>query len=180
MKFYEFRYKSKSAKISANILNVIGCFLYPQFITIFFLFVLSILGVNKFWPNWCAPVLIINSFILGFVFVVRYFKNYKGVFICDDCIEINRYSITDFHPIPNFKIYYKDIKCIYNSRQVIPMYSRKAKKVLVSGCDLSYYIEIGLVGGKEFYFSVESQEEFAEELLNRINKYRLENHLDEL
>lgn len=180
MKFYEFRYKSKGAKIAADFLNVIGCFLYPIMVTFFTFVILSILGVNDFWPDWCAPALMIFSVILGFIFLIKYFINYKGVMICDDHIEIDRYAITDFHPIANFKISYKDIKYVYNSRQKISLYSFKARKALISGGDLSYYIEIGLIGGKEFYFSVENQEQFIEELITKINDYREKNNLEKL
>lgn len=180
MKFYEFRYRSKLAKIAAGIISTLICLIYPPVIAFIFIIILNFFGVNDYWPTWCAPAIMGISVILGFVFVIKYFSNYKGVMINDNNIEIERYSITDFHPVPNFKISYKDIKYVYNSRQKIGLHSFKARKSLFTGCDLSYYIEIGLNGGKSFYFSVEKQEEFAQDLINQINKYREENNLEKL
>lgn len=180
MKFYEFRYKSKAAKIAAGVISTLSCLIYPPTISFVFIVILNLFGVNDYWPAWCAPAIMLVSVILGIFFVIKYFSNYKGVMITDDSIEIDRYSVTDFHPVPNFKISYKDIKYVHNSRQEISLHSFKARQFLFTGCDLSYYVEIGLNGGKTFYFSVENQEEFAQELINQINKYRKDNNLEKL
>lgn len=169
MKFFEFRYKSKYAKFFNGLLSAISCFIYPPIITIVFILILKFFGISNRWPGWMITALLLVSIVFGIVFVVIYFTNDKGILLCDSYFVIERYSINDFHPIPNMKIFYKDIKYVYNSRETIGLHTMKARKALVSGGDLSYYVEIGLKGGKEIFFSIENQEDFVEELIHRIN-----------
>lgn len=56
----------------------------------------------------------------------------------------------------------------------------KARKGLISGGDKSYYIEIGLNGGKELYFPVENQDEFFHEVLKKVNEYREKHNIEKL
>lgn len=57
-----------------------------------------------------TPSIILISVILGIFFVIKYFSNYKKDMITDNCIEIYRYGVTDFHTVSNIKISYKDVK----------------------------------------------------------------------
>ena len=172
MEFYEFRYNSNAERKIANVLNVFTCFIYPIVITFIFLTILLFLGLRRNWPDWIPLTMYGIAAFAGIVMTVIYTSNIKGVLVGDDCIEIQRYYVTDFHFIPNIKIYYYDIESIYNSNQRIPRGSWKAKKFLVGGGDLSYYVEIILKGGKEFNFSVENQKEFVNDVITRMQKFQ--------
>ncbi len=180
MKYYEFRYKSKGAKVFGSILNVCSFFIYPIIVIGAFLFVLHLFRITDNFELWMYFAFILLSFIISIIFTVKYFVSLKGVFIYDEYLEIERHYINDLNPVANIKIYYKDIKSIYSSRQRIPLGSWKAKKQIVTGGDLSYYVEIILNGGKEFFFPVKNQEEFIKDLLFAVNQYRRSRGLDEI
>lgn len=168
MKFYEFRYNSNTERKIANLLNILSCFIFPIVITFVVLTILLFFGLRKNWSDWIPFVIYGIAAVAGIVMAVFYISNMKGVMVCDDCIEIQRYYVTDFHFIPNIKIHYRDIESIYNSNQRISRGSFKAKKFLVVGGDLSYYVSIKLKGGKEFNFSVEDQDTFVNDVLSRM------------
>ena len=168
MKFYEFRYNSRTEKRISSVLNFANCLIYPIIVTFIFLTILLFLGLRKSWPDWISPAMYGIAAVAGIVMAVIYATNMKGVLVGDDCIEIQRYSVTDFHFIPNIEIRYEDIVSIYNSNQRIPRGSWKAKKFLIVGGDLSNYVEIVLKGGKEFNFSVENQKEFVNDVISRM------------
>ena len=168
MKFYEFRFNSRVEKRIASILNFANCLIYPIIVTFIFLTILLFLGLRKSWSDWIPLAMYGIAAVAGIVMAIIYTSNMKGILVGDDCIEIQRYYVTNFHFIPNIKIRYEDIVSIYNSNQRIPRGSWKAKKFLIVGGDLSNYVEIVLKGGKEFNFSVEKQEEFVNDVINRM------------
>ena len=174
MKFYEFRYNSSAERKIAIVLNFANCLIYPIIVTFVFLTILLFLGLRKSWPDWISLAMYGIAAVAGIVMAIIYTSNMKGVLVGDDCIEIQRYYVSNFHFIPNIKIRYEDIVSIYNSNQRIPRGSWKAKKFLIVGGDLSNYVEIALKGGKKFNFSVEDQEEFVNDVINRIQKFQNE------
>lgn len=180
MKYYEFRYKSKFTKVIVQIIDILTALLGPSLTVGFTILVLDVNGLTAHWPTELYIVLLGIATISGIIFAVKYCTALKGVILYSDHLSIDRYAINDFHLKPNIKIYYKDIKCIYNSREIIRQYSWKARKAVVSGGDKKYFIELTLNGGKNLYFPVENQEEFYGELLERVNEYREKNGLDKL
>ena len=46
--------------------------------------------------------------------------------------------------------------------------------------DYTYYTELTIRGGKQFCFSVDNQELFVGELINRVNDYRRKHNMEEL
>lgn len=180
MKYYEFRYQSKSHKIIAMLMDIAVAFLSPILTVGFSVGICIANDLDKYWPTELYFILFGISVVVGIIFVIKYCTALKGVILYDDHLSIDRYAITDFHYKPNIKIYYKDIKYIYNSSELIGLHTMKARKGLISGGDKSYYIEIGLNGGKELYFPVENQDEFFHEVLKKVNEYREKHNIEKL
>lgn len=151
-----------------------------MFITGCILAILYKFNLTKGWGEEWYSIVMFCSFILGVIFAIRFCSKSKGVFIFNDCLEIDRYYITTLHWKPNIKINYNDIKNIYNSRKTIDRSSFNAMKGIVAGGDLSYYTEIVLNNGKVFRIPVENQEIFVETLIEKINDYRQNNGLKEI
>lgn len=72
---------------------------------------------------------------------------------------------------PKIIIKYQEISSTYNSTYDIRYDKRKMRKAFLVG-DYSYYVELILYGGKQFCFSVESQQEFVDELIFRISEMK--------
>ena len=169
MNFYEFRY-GYGKKTIANYLSILSNIIYPFLIVFVLKTILMIFGLIQKWPVWVTPALYGIALIASITAVVIYKSELKGVLVADEYIEINRYYSTTFHPIPNFKIRYKDIRSIRSSRTRIPNGTLAASRHLVGGGDLDYYVEIVLKSGKVYTMPVEDQEVFVSDVNERMKR----------
>lgn len=87
----------------------------------------------------------------------------KGVFLYDDHLTIARYTVT----LTNWKnrifISYDEIEKV-NVNYTDLHFTRYHFMLVVPGGDESYNIELTLKSGKKYFFSIEDQEEFCENL----------------
>lgn len=179
LKYYKFRYKSKLNKLVGRILDVLSLLIVPPFFATFFILFLSVNGLTEHWNSWMFMAFFVASLIVGVVLSIRYAVNYKGVIVGDSYIEIDRYAASNFNLKMNFIISFDEIRSVYINKREMD-YRDKLKKSLISGADLSSYVEITLFGGKQYCIPVENQEEFVKDVISRVNSYRQEHGLKEI
>lgn len=170
LKGYDFRYKSKSQKANAVIMNSLGNFFMPIFICSLIMCAPFSLGYGSLEYY---LILFTASILVGIILCVKYNVSYKGVILYDDYLSIERNGFTDRHLKMNISIPYNQISSVYNSR--IKMDYKQKRNALLLGGDDNYYVEIVLIGGKVFNFSVEDQEAFVSELIERVEIARKQN-----
>ena len=103
-------------------------------------------------------VLIIS---ISSVIVFCFFR--KGVFLNENHLIIARYTITPFNWKWWIKIDYSDIEKV-NINYFDLSYIDYHFRMLILGGDRAYNVELTLKNGKKYYFSIEDQEEFCENL----------------
>lgn len=164
IKFYEFASVRKSR-------NFFGIFLLPILTLVFYLF-FKVLFLDRVLNSVNIPLfinIIVLTFILVFFICVYtiYHKTLKGVFVYNDYIQIV-YAITKRNLLNiKPKINYNEIaKCeiIPNSFDNKIRYSISFNYIAGSGDE---YVMIETIDNKTFFFCVENQNEFVEELNKR-------------
>lgn len=179
IKMYRFRYRSNFEKLIGRILDVLSLLIVPPFLVTFLILFLSVNGLTEYWSSWMYIAFFIVSLIVGIVLAIRYAVNYKGVIVGDSYIEIDRYATSNFQLKMNIIISFDEIRSVYVNKRGMD-YRDKFKKSLISGADLSSYVEIILFGGKQYCIPVENQEEFVQDVISRVNSYRKEHGLEEI
>lgn len=104
---------------------------------------------------------IVFIFSISSVIVFCFFR--KGVFLNENHLIIARYTITPFNWKWWIKIDYSDIEKVnvnYFDLSFIDYHFR----MLTLGGDRAYNVELTLKNGKKYFFSIENQEEFCENL----------------
>lgn len=87
MKYYEFRYQSKSHKIIAMLMDIAVAFL-SHILTVGFSVGICIANdLDKYWPNELYFILFGISVVVGIIFVIKYCTALKGVILYDDIYQ---------------------------------------------------------------------------------------------
>ena len=92
----------------------------------------------------------------------------KGVYLQENCLVIAHYtvSLTNWHN--RIIINYDDIESVNDNFHDLHFTKHRYSMVVPCG-DESYNIELTLKSGKKYFFSIENQEEFCENLTFLIN-----------
>lgn len=93
----------------------------------------------------------------------------KGVFLYDNHLVIARYTITLTNWKNRISINYDDIESV-NVNYTDLHFTKYRFLQIVPGGDESYNIELTLKNGKKYFFSIEDQEEFCQNLNLLIDK----------
>lgn len=164
-----YKMAAKFAVLAQNLTIVIVA---VRFI-IFFLAKISVLiGMEEYFLN--KNVLNEMSRIILICWLLPtaiYFILIKGVFLYDNRLVIARYTISLTNWNPRIVINYDDIEKV-NVNYFDLHYTKRRFSMLVLGGDESYNIELTLKNGKQYYFSIEDQEEFCENLNLLMEKYK--------
>lgn len=179
-KVYSFRYCNKAEKFTEAFFSVCTNFAVPIITFILITMVMSIIGINEYMNMNLWMVLFFVSIVLGIIMVFKYSFSFKGVVLYDDKLKILTHTFgLGGKSKPKIIINYADIISVYNSTYNLKYDRKKAKTSFLVG-DFSYYTELTLRGGKQFCFSVNNQEEFVKELIERVNDYRQQHNMKEL
>lgn len=104
---------------------------------------------------------IVFIFSISSVIVFCFFR--KGVFLNENYLIIARYTITPFNWKWWMKINYSDIEKVNVNYCDISYIDYNVRMVTLGG-DRAYNVELTLKNGKKYFFSIEDQEEFYENL----------------
>lgn len=179
-KVYIFRYKNKTEKFTDAFFSACTNFGVPIITYILITLAISIIGITEYISINLWMALFFVSVISGILMMLKYSFSFKGVVLYEDKLKILTHTFgLGGSGKPKIVIKYTDIISVYNSTYNLKYDRKKARACFLVG-DFSYYIELTLRGGKQFCFSVNDQEEFVEELIERINDYRLKHNLKEL
>lgn len=169
MKAYDFRYQTKASKLFGELSSIIANICIPLFYSLIATGLTITFKLSEYLNMWVYVIIFSIAVVVSIVLTIRYFVNYKGVILYDDHLEISRYTRAAGNKRKmNIDISYSDIESVYNSKENLYSNRRLARNFLVPGGDLSDYIEITLKGGKKFLFSIENQQEFVDEIINKI------------
>ncbi len=95
----------------------------------------------------------------------------KGVFLYNDRLVIARYTVTLTNWKNRITINYNDIASVNVNYTDISFTKYRFALVVLLG-DKSYNVEVTMKNGKKYFFSIENQEEFCENLNLMIENYR--------
>lgn len=169
MKYYEFKYDSKTIKSIGLIYGVIQNLVYPQMYCFIIAFIYYLFHLNKYIPAEVTVITYIVSVIIGIVLAVRLIISKKGVFLSDSFFEIARYTISRSSPIKqNLIIPISEIETIGISYQNL-RYTRNFRKLLILCGTRSSYVVVTLKNGVQYFFAVEDQDDFVSEVKKRID-----------
>lgn len=170
IKYYSFITKKYSQQTAYNSLSFVSIptILLMTYVGIYFL-------ISKFYKKFIIPhtvnVLIIVVLIsIGIFLAYKRCNAFRGVFLFDDYIQIQRYEISSVHPFPiNPKILYTDIvsveKHAWNPQSYNEWNDRQLSIVGGYGLD---YIKITNDLDRKYIFCIEKSDEFLEEINKRI------------
>lgn len=162
IKFYEFSSKGKAGKL-------FGLFLLPIFTLIFYLFFKVLFLNNTSIPSYIDKIIFILLLVILVCIYIVYHNTLKGVFICENHIQIV-YAITKRNLLNiKPKIKYNEItKC-----EIIPDTTENRIKYSISFNFVAgagdEYVMIKTINDKIFFFCVENQKELIEEINKRID-----------
>lgn len=169
---YKFRYSNSIYKSAARIAAPMQNFF--MIIAIFFVvynligrlcifFNVSSLTIKNFGEILQEPM-----FICAFLSAIIYCFLPKGVFINDSEIVIAKYTFVPFNFKMRIHIPYNEIEDINVNYSNIHFTKYRFSLVTLCG-DESYNVEITLKNGKKYFFSIDNQEEFVQNVTQRCN-----------
>ena len=133
---------------------------------------MNIIGVAKYiGVNGEFNILII-SFFGGILYASLNARGFNGVELYKDSMEIKTGTPFNLAFKKNIVIEYRHIVSVYNSNMDIRINKNLKRKYVSLYGDKTNYVEVTLSGGKIFAFSVEHQDEFIKELMEKVNEYR--------
>ncbi|MCH5320332.1 MAG: hypothetical protein J1E36_01115 [Eubacterium sp.] len=165
---YKFRYFNSIYKMGAAIIGPLQNFFITiaLFLLVYYLLGrLSILiGVDNYFINETVFGIVRRiMFICAFLSVAFYCVLKKGVFLNDDSLVIARYTITPINWKPRITISYDEIEQV--NVNYTDLHFTKYRFLLVVLCgDEAYNVELTLKNGKKYFFSIENQEKFCQNL----------------
>lgn len=169
MKYYEFKYDSKTIKLIGLIYGIIQNLVYPQMYCFIIVCIYYLFHLNKYIPAEVTVITYIVSVIIGIILAFRLVFSKKGVFLSDSFFEIARYTISRSSPVKqNLIIHINEIEMIGISYQNL-RYTRNFRKLLILCGSRSSYVVITLKNGVQYFFALEDQEDFVSEVRKRID-----------
>lgn len=173
---YKFRYLSSLDKFKAVILGFVQNFSITMFVIYLIVLllgkILALFGINSLSEseNFVSTILTI-TFGISFVLGILYWILKKGVFVYDDRLILAKYTFVPFNFKPRITVNYYEIESVNVNYYNIAVTKYRYSMVTLCG-DKAYNVELTLKNGKKYFFSIENQEQFVEELIERVNVYR--------
>lgn len=168
VKMYYFKYGNRLDRFCQKFLSFGGNFCTPIFMFIIMMIVMGITGVGKYVDMRLVMLMLLFAILVGGISAISYCFCFKGVILYDTYLEIQTRTIGIERLNPKITINYSDIVSAYNGTFNLRYDRRKARKSFIVG-DYTDYVELTLIGGKQFCFSVDNQDDFLNELLLRRN-----------
>ncbi len=169
---YKFRYFNGSFKLLNSILIPLQNLLFPPIVALIVLRVITLVRLGEYFNN-DIVINAIQKIVLfcSFSWTIVYCAFKKGVFLNDKCLIIARYTITlrnwknrivlRYDEVENVNVNYNDLRfTAYHGSLLVPF------------GDNTYNVEITMKNGKKYFFSIENQEEFCDNLNFLIQKNR--------
>lgn len=168
---YKFRYYNGTFKVLSALFIPLQNLLLPRLFVLFILRLLSLAGLGQYFNNDIAinviqKIILVLSCSWAFIYIICR----KGVFLHDDRLTIARYTITLNNWKNRITVKYDDIASVnvnYNSLRFTKYYK---SFIVPFGCD-DYNVELTLKNGKKYFFSIQDQEEFCDNLNLLLDKY---------
>lgn len=172
---YKFRYFNGTAKVLNAFFAPLQNLLLPRFCALLIIRFISLIGLGAYFNNDIAisviqKAVIICSILWALIYVI--FR--KGIFLYDDRLTIARYTITLNNWKNRITVKYYDIESV-NVNYKNLRFTRNYKSFLVPFGDEDYNVELTLKNGKKYFFSIENQEEFCENLNSLIENVKDKN-----
>lgn len=169
LKFYEFIYERKSIFDSITVFIMLPISPIALYYSVKIVILEKIFGEN-FMPSTVNKIIVFIAFVLGVIWLVVYKTSLKGVFLYDDYLQIDRHIYSKYYLFNiNPKIKYENIK----SCTICPKKSRSYKEwnerqLYHIGGYAQEYVRLETEFDKIYCFCVEKQEEFVNEVNQRI------------
>lgn len=167
--YYEFRFKSRLMEKVEICGNLLANFILPFFFFVIIYSWLSLLNIDIHLSSIVLKCILLGCFICGIVFAGLYSHSLKGVFLLGDSLEIARYA-SSYWPFFQTKICipYSDIETCELVEKDFSNYNERYFHFV--GGDANPYVKLTTHTEKVYCFSVERQEEFVKELLQKMHE----------
>lgn len=167
MKFFEFKYSSKSSKYFENFgYKLTNLFLpfVPLMIVIAFTYQ-SPIAKSEWYPI-TVKIMLFLCFVFGIVLVVNFDSKAKGVFISNEYIDIDRHSVSYWRLSKmNYKINISDVDYCRIENKSISNYSARYYNMMGG---TGYPFVMLKTKDNTFCFCIENQEKFVDEVNKRV------------
>ncbi len=169
---YKFRCRTKIDKVLNAVLVPLQNLLFPGFCSLIIVKLLAAIGIVQYFNNDFVLDLIQKILLFAsFGYALSYCILRKGVFLYDTRLVIARYTFTLINYKSRISIKYEDIESVIINYIDLRFTKYRASELMPFGDD-TYNIELTLKNGKKYFFSIEDQEEFVEEVSKRMEKIR--------
>lgn len=169
---YKFRYYNSSFKVLNSIFVPLQNLLFPQIVALILLRVISLIGLGQYLNNDIVISTLQKIILICSVFwLIIYCIFKKGVFLHDQYLIIARYTITLRNWKNRIVLRYDEIESV-NVNYTDLRFTKYHGSLLVPFGDNTYNVELTMKNGKKYFFSVENQEEFCDNLNSLIQKSR--------
>ena len=170
---YKFRYLNGIYKLIAFVAGPMQNFsiIIGAFLLIYYLISKIIIAIgidDSFIDNSLFREMM---FTCAIIFASMYYIFKKGVFLYNDKLIIARYTITLTNWNPYIVIKYSDIESVNVNYSDIHFTKYRLSFITLCG-DESYNVELTLKNGKKYFFSIQNQEAFCNNLSQLINNYK--------
>lgn len=167
LKSYAFCYPNLFDKIFNGTIIFLANFATPIVAYYFFCICMSMLGIFKYIDAEILFVLLGAAIIVGIVFAFKYCFCFKGVTLYNSFMEISTRIIGVGKNKPKITICYSEILSVYTSSYNLRYNRKKARKTFIAG-DTKCYVELTLKDGKQYCFTVDEQDDFINEITERM------------
>lgn len=185
IKFYEFATESKFNRgVDAFFSYIIFTFSPLAIYLLLKYFFCEIFNISTVSHS-LNKVLICVCLVIGIFLSVLYIKSTKGVLLYDCYLKIETQFVLKHYFLKiNPKIFYSEIKSVQIESKTSDSYQKWNEKHLyfVAGyySKTKSYIRVETVTDCIYCFCVRNQEQFVEELIDRVNNYRRKHNMEEL
>ena len=161
---YKFRYYNRTLKILNAFFVPLQNLLVPQVFVLLIVRLVSLVGLGQYLNN-DIIINILQKIILicSISWALIYCVLKKGVFLYQNHLVIARYTITLKNWKNRISIDYNDIESVIVNYSDL-RFTKYHGWLLVPFGDDTYNVELTLKNGKKYFFSIENQEEFCDNL----------------
>lgn len=172
---YKFRYLNGIYKTAAAIVCPLQNFFLVWAIFFLVLFLINkiavLIGFDNLINDTIFVILRKIIFLLSTFWAVVYCVCRKGVYVYNNHLVVARYTVTLTNWKNRITISYDEIESVSDNFNDLHYTKHKFSMVVPCG-DESYNVELTLKNGKKYFFSIEDQEEFCDNINLLIEKSR--------
>lgn len=172
---YKFRYLNGVYKTVAAVAGPMQNFFITIAVFIFSYYLVGrltvLIGIDNSFMNSTFNSIVREIMIyIALIFAVAYCFLKKGVFLYNDRLVIARYTITPLNWKSRIIVNYNEIE--YVNVNYTDLHFTKYRFSVINICaDEAYNVELTLKNGKKYFFSIQNQEEFCDNLNSLLIKY---------